>query len=109
MIRDRQRDMPISRRSHRAFRCTLIEVGAEGGERQTIGSVFEEIAELVAQSRTRALMGERVEALRLLLAADEEYRSMKDLLDEFPGSLALVHSMDTAWHELQDECSDSGI
>lgn len=62
-------------------------------EEVMLGDVYEEIAERLAQSRTKALMGEREEALGLLQSAILELKRFRDLLSGYPGFLALEHSM----------------
>jgi hypothetical protein len=65
-------------------------------EEWTVGDLFEEIAERVATARTRALMGEREEALALLQRAHMDYLRFGDILKGYPGSLALEHSLEVA-------------
>jgi hypothetical protein len=66
----------------------------------TVGDLFEEIAERVASARTRALMGERHEALMLLQRARIDYLRFRDVLRAYPGGLALEQSMQTAQESL---------
>ena len=62
----------------------------------TVGELFEEIAERVATARTRALMGERHEALALLQRARMDYLRFREVLHGYPGGLALEQSMEVA-------------
>jgi hypothetical protein len=73
----------------------------------TVGDIFEEIAERVAAARTRALMGERQEALTLLQCARIDFLRFREVLRAYPGSLALEHSLETAQAALCEErCRD---
>lgn len=60
---------------------------------QTLDDVFEEIAEGLAQARTRSLMGEREEALGLLQRASLEFTRFREVLKDYPGFLALEHDL----------------
>ena len=71
-----------------------------------MGELFEEIAEQVANARTRALMGERHEALALLQRARMDYLRFREVLHGYPGSLALEQSMDVAQAAL---CAERAI
>ena len=70
-----------------------------------MGDIFEDIAERVATARTRALMGERKEALALLQRARMDYLRFREVLHQYPGSLALAHSIEVAQSALSDERS----
>jgi len=73
----------------------------------TVGDIFEEIAERVATARTRALMGERQEALTLLQCARIDFLRFREVLRAYPGSLALEHSLEAAQAALCEErCRD---
>ena len=50
----------------------------------TIGDVYDNLCEQVADARTRALMGERAEALRLYQTASLEYERFRDALHGLP-------------------------
>src|SRR5689334_4858676 len=69
----------------------------------TMGELFEDIAERVATARTRALMGERKEALALLQKAKMDYMRFQEVLRDYPGSLALQRSIETAQTALCEE------
>ncbi len=60
---------------------------------QTIGDIYEEIAEQLAQARTKALMGERQEAQGLFQKASLDYQRFRDALATYPGAHALEHSL----------------
>lgn len=68
-----------------------------------MGEIFEDIAERVATARTRALMGERQEALALLQRARIDYFQFREVLQSYPGSLALEKSMEAAQQSLCGE------
>lgn len=69
----------------------------------TLGDIYEEIAERLAEARTRALMGERQNALSLFRGAKLEYQRFRDVLAEYPGFHALEHAFDVTMTALQDE------
>ncbi len=50
----------------------------------TAGDVYDQLCEQVAAARTRALMGERAEALRLFQTASLEYERFRDALQGLP-------------------------
>lgn len=68
-----------------------------------MGDIFEEIAERVALARTRALMGERQEALTLFQCARLDYLRFREVLRGYPGSLALEHAIETTTIALCEE------
>lgn len=72
----------------------------------TVGAVFEDISERIAAGRSRALMGERDEALAILQCARLDYLRFQEALEGFPGSLSLEHSLETALAALCDERTD---
>ena len=72
-------------------------------EERTVGDIFEDIAERVATARTRALMGERQEALTQLQRARMDYLRFREVLESYPGSLALQRSLEAAQAALCEE------
>lgn len=58
----------------------------------TLTDIYDEIADKLALARTKALMGERCEALGILQAAHLEYTRFRDVLQDFPGFRALEHA-----------------
>ena len=68
-----------------------------------MGEIFEELADRVAAARTRALMGERQEALALLQRARIDFLRFREVLRGYPGSLALEYSIDVAQAALCEE------
>ena len=58
----------------------------------TLGDIFEEISERMAQARTKALMGEREEALGLFQSASLDYTRFHEVLKDYPGFHALEHA-----------------
>lgn len=70
-----------------------------------MGDIFEDIAERVATARTRALMGERREALAILQRARMDYMRFQEVLHDYPGSLALARSLEAARAALDAERS----
>ena len=59
----------------------------------TLGDIYEEIAEKLASARTKALMGEREEALGLLHGASLEFTRFHEVLRSYPGFYALEHAL----------------
>ena len=72
-------------------------------EEMTLGDIFDEIAERLAAARTKALMGEREEALGLFQGASLEYTRFQDVLQGYPGHLALKHAFEITLGALCDE------
>ena len=60
----------------------------------TLGDIYEEIAERLALARTKALMGERQEALGLFQGASLDYTRFREVLAGYPGARALEHAFD---------------
>ncbi|HLK59882.1 MAG TPA: hypothetical protein VKU00_25190 [Chthonomonadaceae bacterium] len=58
----------------------------------TLGDIYEEISERMAQARTKALMGEREEALGLFHGASLDYMRFREVLKDYPGYHALEHA-----------------
>ena len=58
----------------------------------TLGDIYEEIAERMAQARTKALMGEREEALGLFHLASLDFTRFREVLKDYPGYHALEHA-----------------
>jgi hypothetical protein len=83
---------------------TVVEHEME--EEPMVGDVFEEIAEHLALARTKALMGEREEALGLLQGACLEMTRFREQLTGYPGFLALDHSLHTTLDALCAERSE---
>src|SRR4051794_34654998 len=72
----------------------------------TVGAVFEDISDRVALGRSRALMGERDEALAILQCARLDYLRFQEALEGFPGRLSLEHSLESALAALREERSE---
>jgi len=68
-----------------------------------MGDIFEDLAERVATARTRALMGERKEALAILQRAKMDYQRFREVLETYPGGLALHQSLESAQETLRAE------
>ncbi len=77
----------------------MMELDAE----TTLGDVYEEIANRLAQARTKALMGERQEALGLMQAASLEYTRFREVLKNYPGHHALEYAFNVTMTELCHE------
>ncbi len=73
----------------------------------TLSNIFEALAEGLASARTRALMGERTEALATLRAAFTEYTRYRKVLEAYPGVLALEHAFESTLAALTREECDS--
>ena len=58
----------------------------------TLGELYDEIADKLAQARTRALMGEREEALGIFRGASLEFTRFQDVLRDYPGFHALDYA-----------------
>lgn len=69
----------------------------------TLGDIYEEIAERLALARTKALMGEREEAMGIFQGASLEYRRFQDVLSGYPGHLALEHAFQATMAALCEE------
>ena len=69
----------------------------------TLGDMYEEIAERLALARTKALMGEREEAMGIFQGASLEYRRFQDVLSGYPGHLALEHAFQATMAALCEE------
>lgn len=63
-------------------------------EEWTIGQIFNEVAEKVAEARTHILMGEPAIALQRLRTAQKDYLEYSEVLASYPGSLSLSKSME---------------
>lgn len=59
---------------------------------QTLSGIYESIADRLALARTKHLMGERQEGLRLLESASADYDRYSDALSSLPGFYALKHA-----------------
>ena len=77
-------------------------------EEISVGDIFEDIAERVAMARTRALMGERKEALAMLQKARMDFHRFREVLHGYPGSLALENSIASAQATLREERAKEG-
>lgn len=69
----------------------------------TLSELYEGIADQLATARTKALMGERREALGILRAATLEYTRFRDVLSAYPGFHAMEHAFSST---LQALCED---
>ncbi len=69
---------------------------------QTLGDVYEEIADKLALARTKALMGEHAEALAIFQAASLDYIRFRDVLSSYPGFHALEHAFSVTMTALQN-------
>lgn len=58
----------------------------------TLGDIYEEIAERLALARTKALMGEREEALGQFQGASLDFKRFREALEGYPGFHALEHA-----------------
>jgi hypothetical protein len=58
----------------------------------TLGDIYEDIAERLAIARTKALMGERQEALNAFQQVSLDYHRFRDVLEGYPGFRALEHA-----------------
>ncbi len=70
-----------------------------------LGDIYEEIADRLAEARTRALMGERQEALGLMQAARLEYTRFREVLKDYPGHHALEYAFEITLGQLCAEQS----
>ena len=61
---------------------------------QTLGEIYDGIADKLAEARTRALMGERQQALGALQGAALEMLRFRDALRGVPGYLALDYAFE---------------
>jgi hypothetical protein len=71
----------------------------------TVGEIYDEVQDRLALARTRALMGEREEALGLLRRATLEFTRFRDILAAFPGFHALEHALTTTRRSLEQEAA----
>jgi hypothetical protein len=71
----------------------------------TLGDIYEDIAERLATARTRALMGERQEALGVFRGASLDYLRFRDVLVSYPGFQALDHAFNVTLTVLSAEQS----
>lgn len=69
----------------------------------TLGEIYDDIADKLAEARTRALMGERQQALGILQGAALEMRRFQDALRGVPGYLALDHAFEVTRQTLGAE------
>ena len=58
----------------------------------TLGDMYEDIADRLAIARTKALMGERQEALDVFQGVSLDYRRFQEVLKDYPGYHALEHA-----------------
>ena len=73
-----------------------------------LGDIYDGIADKLAEARTRALMGERQQALGILQGAALEMMRFRDVLQSVPGYLALDHAFEVTRQALcaeQDEAA----
>jgi hypothetical protein len=69
----------------------------------SLGDVYDGIADRLAEARTRALMGERQEALGLMQAASLEYTRFREVLKDYPGHHALEYAFTVTIGQLCSE------
>ena len=69
----------------------------------TLGDIYEEIADQLALARTKALLGERREALGIFQAISLEYTRFREVLSAGPGFHALEHAFTVTMTALRDE------
>lgn len=69
----------------------------------TIGDIYETIAERLATARTKALMGERQEALGIFQGAALDWTRFRDVLTGYPGYHALEHAFNVTMTALSAE------
>lgn len=72
-------------------------------EEFTLGDIYEDIAERLAAARTKALLGEREEALGVFRGAALDYRRFREVLAGYPGCHALEHAFNATLTSLEDE------
>jgi hypothetical protein len=81
-------------------------------EELTLGAIYDEIAERLALASSRALMGERREALGLFRGAWLEFRRFRDVLTGYPGFSALDRAftvtMELLGSESRNLCGQEG-
>lgn len=68
-----------------------------------LGDIYEELAEKLAQARTKALMGEREEALGIFHGASLQFTRFRDVLSGYPGHHALEHAFEVTMQALCEE------
>ena len=71
-------------------------------EESTLGDVYDDIQDRLATARTKALMGEREEALGILQGASLDYTRFRDVLRDYPGQHALNYAFDMTMIALRD-------
>src|SRR5690348_15651823 len=69
----------------------------------TLGDIYDDISERLALARTKALMGERQEALGVFRGASLDYRRFREVLTDFPGFHALEHAFNVTLTALDSE------
>ena len=69
----------------------------------TLGEIYDGIADKLAEARTRALLGERQQALGILHGAALEMTRFRDVLRGVPGYLALNYAFEATMRALCDE------
>ena len=72
----------------------------------TIGDIYDEIAERLALARTKALMGERQEAIGIFQGASLDFTRFRDVLRGCPGYHALEHAFTVTMEAL---CAEQSI
>lgn len=58
---------------------------------QTLGDVFDNLFERLADVRTRAIMGERAAALEIMIPAHRDFQEFREILSGLPGYYALEY------------------
>jgi hypothetical protein len=71
----------------------------------TLGDIYDDISERLAMARTKALMGERQEALGVFRGASLDYTRFRDVLTGYPGFHALDHAFNVTMAALGEEQS----
>jgi hypothetical protein len=75
----------------------------------TLGDIYEAIAERLALARTKALMGERLEALGIFQGASLDFTRFHEVLSDYPGFHALEHAFNVTMAALcEDRMPSSG-
>jgi hypothetical protein len=102
----RKRGIKPAQRAQRAIISIFdfLHKGSKAMEgEQTLGEIYDGIADKLAEARTRALMGERQQALGILQGAALEMMRFKDALRGVPGYLALDHAFEVTRQTLRAE------
>ena len=68
-----------------------------------LGDVYDDISDRLAMARTKALMGERKEALGIFQGASLDFRRFREALAGYPGYHALEYAFHATLNALCDE------